>query len=430
MTPDLTAVEVADRLGVEVATVYAYASRGALTRRVGPDGRRSRYAADEVELLARKGRPRSVRRRPGAVDVVIGTTISEIGDGWIRLRGHDLLALAATRPYEHVAQLLWTGELPASSTPSNGARPGPGRGPAPGWPGELLPTHGRAVVAAERAARALPTAAPTSSRLAVGAAAASAFLPPPVADGTGGGTGTAAGAALLVDALVAALPLVGPAPDPTAGVAARLWPRLSPLAPTSARVGALDLALSLLAEHELATSTLAVRVAASTGAGPAEAVLAGIGAVSGPLHGQAAVRVHRRLRTRAASHPAGAGGSPAATSSARPDGTAHADGFGHLVHQHGDPRFAPLHDAVAAVASPTARALVDADLADHAAMGAARPNVDAALGALGLVARAEPGATEAVFAIARAAGWLAHAFEEADELPLRYRGRTLFRGPR
>lgn len=80
----LTARETAELLGVEVATVYAYASRGALTRRVSPDGRRSNYDPDEVELLARKGRPRSVRRRPGAVDVVIGTTISEIGDGWIR----------------------------------------------------------------------------------------------------------------------------------------------------------------------------------------------------------------------------------------------------------------------------------------------------------------------------------------------------------
>lgn len=56
--------------------------------------------------------------------------------------------------------------------------------------------------------------------------------------------------------------------------------------------------------------------------------------------------------------------------------------------------------------------------------------VDAALGALGYVARARPGTTDAIFAVARTAGWLAHAIEEADELPLRYRGRTLYRGPR
>ena len=37
----------------------------------------------------------------------------------------------------------------------------------------------------------------------------------------------------------------------------------------------------------------------------------------------------------------------------------------------------------------------------------------------------EPQITEAVFAVARTAGWLAHAYEEADEAPLRFRGRTL-----
>jgi citrate synthase len=58
------------------------------------------------------------------------------------------------------------------------------------------------------------------------------------------------------------------------------------------------------------------------------------------------------------------------------------------------------------------------------------PNCDAALGALAFAADAEPGASEAIFAVARTAGWLAHAFEEADEPPLRFRGRTLYRGPR
>ena len=111
MSTDLSAKEVADRLGVELATVYAYASRGSLTRRPGPDGRTSVYDADEVEALARRARPRSTRRRVGAVDVVIGTTVSEIGDGWIRYRDHDLVELAAWATFEDASTLLWTGEL-------------------------------------------------------------------------------------------------------------------------------------------------------------------------------------------------------------------------------------------------------------------------------------------------------------------------------
>src|SRR6476661_514507 len=111
MSERLTATEVAERLGVELATVYAYASRGSLTRRPGPDGRSSVYDADEVELLARRARPRSTRRRLGAVDVVIGTTVSEIGDGWIRYRDQDLIDLVAWGTFEDACELLWTGEL-------------------------------------------------------------------------------------------------------------------------------------------------------------------------------------------------------------------------------------------------------------------------------------------------------------------------------
>ena len=46
-------------------------------------------------------------------------------------------------------------------------------------------------------------------------------------------------------------------------------------------------ALVLLADHELATSTVAVRVAASTRADLYDAVLAGLGTMAGPLHGGA-----------------------------------------------------------------------------------------------------------------------------------------------
>ena len=383
MTKTVSAREAADRLGVELATVYAYASRGVLTRRPGPDGRSSRYDRDEVEALARRSRPRSARRRTGGVDVVIGTTVSEIGDGWVRYRGHDLLALVDRHSFEEVCGLLWTGRLEAPTVASTRRR--------------------AAASAAARASRALPAGATVTARLASGAAALS---------GTTDGEAPEVRGALVVDALLAALPAIGTDPGPDASAAARLWARTSTTEPTSARLGALDAALVLLAEHELATSTLAVRVAASTGAGPAECVLAGLGTVSGPLHGRAAVRVHERLLGRR-----GAGRTEAI-----------AEGIGHSVHVGGDPRFAPLIERVRAVATRPQRRTIDADLASLPR--GARPNVDAALGALGYVADAEPGATEAIFAIARTAGWLAHAYEEADEPPLRFRGRTLYRGPR
>src|ERR1700753_1680433 len=58
MTDQLTAAEAARRLGVKPATLYAYVSRGVLTRRKDPAGRTSRYDAQEIEDLAPRGRPR------------------------------------------------------------------------------------------------------------------------------------------------------------------------------------------------------------------------------------------------------------------------------------------------------------------------------------------------------------------------------------
>ena len=65
----------------------------------------------------------------------------------------------------------------------------------------------------------------------------------------------------LLSSLVESLPLVDGAPRRARRegrrIAARLWPRLSPLRATAARVRALDAALVLLADHELAASALA-----------------------------------------------------------------------------------------------------------------------------------------------------------------------------
>jgi citrate synthase len=55
------------------------------------------------------------------------------------------------------------------------------------------------------------------------------------------------------------------------------------------------------------------------------------------------------------------------------------------------------------------------------------PNIDFALGALAEAHRFTPGAGEAVFAIARSAGWIAHALEEYPHR-LRYRTRATYTG--
>ncbi|MEK8172778.1 citrate/2-methylcitrate synthase [Streptomyces sp. M19] len=68
-------------------------------------------------------------------------------------------------------------------------------------------------------------------------------------------------------------------------MARRLWSRLTALPADEPSVRALDGALVLLIDHDLAASTLAARVAASARAHPYAVVSAGLGALDGPLHG-------------------------------------------------------------------------------------------------------------------------------------------------
>jgi citrate synthase len=72
VTEFLTAAQAAQRLGVKPATLYAYVSRGVLSRRAA-DGRGSLFDADEIERLARRGRPRGPGGGRG-ISVEVGAT--------------------------------------------------------------------------------------------------------------------------------------------------------------------------------------------------------------------------------------------------------------------------------------------------------------------------------------------------------------------
>src|SRR6516164_305673 len=108
MTEFLTAAQAAQRLGVKPATLYAYVSRGVLSRDKAA-GRASLFDSEEVERLARRGRP---RRPAGAADITVESAITEIAGDRLRYRGHDVTRLAVSRGFEDVAELLWTGEFP------------------------------------------------------------------------------------------------------------------------------------------------------------------------------------------------------------------------------------------------------------------------------------------------------------------------------
>ena len=411
MTEWVGAAEAARRLGVKPATLYSYVSRGVLRRRTGEDGRSSLFDAGEVESLARRGRP----RHPGAGEFVIESALTEITSDRTCYRGLDITALAARYELEDAAWLLWTGELT-----------GRDRGP---W---------RATEAALRAGRAAQAALPSGTlpleRFGVIVPALAAADPlrlqldPPAV--------IAAGQAIMAG-LVDCLPTAsGPeaaaadstgggavSPDGAGGLTERLWGKLCPGPPDDGLKGALRAALVLLADHELAASTFAARVAASVRADPYAVVATGLGAAGGALHGGASLGVEAMLTAAAGPQDvARVVGSLLRRGERIP-------GFGHFVYRAGDPRAAFLLGEIRTRAPGSPRlAVADALVHEVVGRGLPTPNIDFALAVLASVAGMVPGAAEAVFAVARTAGWIGHALEEyARHTPLRPRAR--YTGP-
>jgi citrate synthase len=394
----LTTAQAAARLGVKPATLYAYVSRGLLGRERAADGRTSTFDPAEVDRLARPGRARRGRRPAG--ELVVASALTAIDQGLPWYRGLAVPDLAGSRGFEEVAGWLWTGRFPD---------------PSPAWRAGLA-----ALEAGRHAQAALPSAALPLERIQVIAAALAAGdelrleLHPAAV--------TASGRSLIAG-LVDCLPGQGPPAPEGATIAVRLWAGLSPLDPDPGLVGTLDSALVLLADHELAASTVAARVAASVRADPYAVASAGLATVSGTLHGRASLGIEALLAE--IDQPDRA----ASVVGSRLRRGERLRGFGHRLYPDGDPRAAVLLARLRVTTAGSPRlAVVEALLEAAAQRGLPDPSVDLALAALAHVTGMTRGAAEAVFAIARTAGWIAHALEEYERnTPIR--PRALYTGP-
>lgn len=438
MTEWIGAGEAARRLGIKQATLYSYVSRGVLRRRAGQDGRTSLFDAGEVESLARRGRP----RLPGAGEFVIESALTEITSERTCYRGLDITALAARYELEDVAWLLWTGELTGRERGSWRAAEAAllaGRAAQAALPPGTLPLERFGVIVpALAAADPLRLQLDPPAVIAAGQAVMAGLVdclpaPSPAGDshsgaagdghaGTAGGPGAAAdgqaggGGAARVGA-------DSGSPGGGASLTDRLWPKLCPGPPDEGLKGALRAALVLLADHELAASTFAARVAASVRADPYAVVATGLGAAGGALHGGASLGVEAMLAA-----AAGPQDVTRVVGSLLRRGE-RIPGFGHFVYRAGDPRAAFLLAEIRARAPVSPRLEVaDALVREVVGRGLPTPNIDFALAVLASVAGMVAGAAEAVFAVARTAGWIGHALEEyARHAPLRPRAR--YTGP-
>jgi len=409
VTEWIGAAEAAQRLGIKPASLYAYVSRGVLSRRREADGRVSLFDADEVDELARKGRPR--RAAGGTAELVIESALTEITSTTQRYRGYDATDLALRCRFEDVAMLLWTGSLPAGRAAASG--------------GDWQATA-QALAAGRAAQAALPPGTLPLERLQVivpALAATDQFrLHLDVPAVVQAGKALVAG---LVDALpepaVADRPASAYPADP--GVAGRLAPKLCAGPVPAGLVRVLNAALVLVADHELAASTLAARVAASMRADPYAVVATGLGAMGGALHGGAALGAELML---------GSARSPADAPRVVGDLLRRGEklpGFGHFVYKTGDPRANLLLRLIAEFAPEAPQLAIASAVTDEASRRALpEPNIEFALAVLAGAGGMIRGAGEAIFATGRTAGWLAHALEEYERnIPIR--PRSVYTGP-
>lgn len=381
-------------LKVRPQTLYANVSRRRIRAKRDPENvRRSLYHAGDLSRLAAglRGRPSRERIAEGAASwgaPMLVSGVSTIANGRLWYRGQDAVVLSQRASLEQVAALLWECDDSPHSRPAVRA--------ARGANGNVQTAIFSALAA--RVASDAPIFGRDSELLKVDAAELFAALS---------------------DSVMRA---IRSAAAGRTSKAVRQSPRLIPLherlacawnRPASA--DRIRRALVLLADHELNASTFAVRVAASTGAPLSACVLAGLSALSGPLHGAAGLALRRLLD-----------GAPRSTTGTAVLGKLAETGlppaFGHPLYPDGDIR---AHALLESVRLPR----LYSEIRDSAeAMVGDLPNVDFALAALTAAERLPEDAPLVIFALGRSVGWMAHALEQARVGNL-IRPRARYSGP-
>ncbi len=381
----MTASQAARYLGIKRPTLYAYVSRGLIESVPQVGGVRGRgYRKCDLDRLRRR---RDAHFGHGAAAAgalewgapSLQTAVSRIADDGPAYRGRPMRDLVRdASPFEAVAELLWTGVLPAHAPTWFDPRPRPTDFP-------------RAVRENAHPIDAL--------RIAVMLAA----LDDPARFAVDDATEYEVARRLVATAVDA---LAGPGTQESGDcrTTAASLVRTFGLEPGARVRRALDAALVIIADHELNASTFAARVAASTGADLYACVGAALATVSGPRHGGACDRCAALLRDVEAAHSfqdvlrswIRRGESP--------------PGFGHRLYPGGDPRFSLLVEVAEAASGHAGVAQDLASAASELELGA--PTCDMGLVLLARALGIADSAAVTIFAVGRMAGWIAHALEQ------------------
>jgi citrate synthase len=333
--------------------------------------------------------------------VVAETELSDVDGerGELIIRGYHVEELVGMATFEDACALLWSGSLPVAGE----------RG--------LVRTK---LAAARQAAYGRIDSLGNALDLPDGMDAVRAALAHLSASGDAEAdavmlTGATAVFAAAWARRQAGQPLV--APDVSLSHAADYLRMITGQSPDATRVAGMDAYLCCVIDHGLNASTLAARVVASTGSDMVSAIVAGVGALKGPLHGGAPGPVLDMLD---------AIGDPEHTRGWLRDRLASGErimGMGHRVYRVRDPRAAALERAatrleaggVGGARLAMARAVereAEALLAERHPERRLRANVEFYTAVLLEAVGIPRPLFSPTFAASRVAGWCAHVDEQ------------------
>jgi citrate synthase len=218
-------------------------------------------------------------------------------------------------------------------------------------------------------------------------------------------------------------------PDPGLGHAANFLYMLTGDRPGALAARAFDIALVLHADHELNASTFAARVTAATLSDLHSAVVSGIGALKGPLHGGANADVMRLLQEIGEDASDGRVEDVIRGKLARREKI---PGFGHRVYRTEDPRATHLRRMSRELGQQAGkpRWFEMTERIERLVMAEKKlyPNVDLYSASLYHVLGIPLELFTPIFAVSRIAGWTAHVIEQYRNNRL-IRPRTEYVGP-
>ena len=202
-------------------------------------------------------------------------------------------------------------------------------------------------------------------------------------------------------------------PDPVMGFAASFLYQLTGKRPDALAVRAFDCALILHADHELNASTFAARVAAATLTDIHSAIVGGIGALKGPLHGGANAEVMKMLLD------FGATASPEKVEATIREKLARKEkipGFGHRVYKTMDPRAIHLRQMSKDLGKRSGQShwVEMSERIEALVKGEKKlnPNVDFYSASMYYALGIPVSLYTPIFAVSRTSGWTAHVLEQ------------------